>query len=178
MTRRIERTVTINAPPSVVWRALTCPDLMKQWMGEPEVKIEILTDWKVGEQIIVKGFHHAEFENKGTVLQLEPDSMLRYSHLSSLSKLPDKAENYSVMEFRLEPSENQILLMVVVSNRYHGQCRAHSDRVWRYAEISVRSWPVGGRIKAQATRPYWVPTPICSKSTACCQRRAPNRRHV
>ena len=28
---------------------------MKQWMGEPEVKIEIITDWKVGEKIIVKG---------------------------------------------------------------------------------------------------------------------------
>jgi uncharacterized protein YndB with AHSA1/START domain len=116
MTRRIERTVTINAPPSVVWRALTCPDLMKQWMGEPEVKIEILTDWKVGEKIIVKGFHHAEFENRGTVLHFEPDSMLRYSHLSSLSKLPDKPENYSVVAFRLEPSEDRTSLTVVVSN--------------------------------------------------------------
>jgi hypothetical protein len=89
---------------------------MKQWMGEPEVKIEILTDWKVGEQIIVKGFHHAEFENRGTVLQFEPDSMLRYSHLSSLSKLPDKPENYSVVAFRLEPSEDRTSLTVVVSN--------------------------------------------------------------
>ena len=35
MIRVIENSVTIHAPPSEVWRALTDPDLMKQWMAEP-----------------------------------------------------------------------------------------------------------------------------------------------
>jgi uncharacterized protein YndB with AHSA1/START domain len=116
MTRRIESTVTINAPPTAVWSALARPDLMKQWMGEPEMQIEVITDWKVGGPIVVKGFHHTQFDNKGTVLRFEPDSVLRYSHLSSLSRLPDRPENYSVMEFRVEPSGDQTLLTLVVSN--------------------------------------------------------------
>jgi uncharacterized protein YndB with AHSA1/START domain len=86
----IKNFATINAPPSQVWRALTDPDLMRLWMGEPEMRVEI-----------VKAHHHVDFENKGTVLHFEPNSILRYSHLSSLSRLPDKSENYTVIEFGL-----------------------------------------------------------------------------
>ena len=92
MIHVIENSATIHAPPSEVWRALTDPDLMKQWMAEPEMRIGIITDWKVGSPIIVKGRHNnVDFENKGTVLHFEPNSILRYSHLSSVSRLPDKA---------------------------------------------------------------------------------------
>lgn len=131
MTRRIESEVTINAPPSAVWRALTRPDLMRQWMGEPETKIEIFTDWGVGKPIVVKGFHHAQFENKGMVLQFEPYSVLRYSHLSSLSKLPDNSENYSVIEFRLKPSEDQTLLTLAVSNPPIESIFKHLEFYWK-----------------------------------------------
>jgi uncharacterized protein YndB with AHSA1/START domain len=79
MIRVIENSVTIHAAPSAVWRALTDPDLMKQWMAEPEMGVEIFTDWKVGRPIIVKGHHNnVDFENKGTILEFEPKSILRY----------------------------------------------------------------------------------------------------
>jgi uncharacterized protein YndB with AHSA1/START domain len=79
MIRVIENFATIHAPPSAVWRALTDPDLMKQWMAEPVMRTEIFTDWKVGSPIIVKGHHNnVGFENKGTVLEFEPNSILRY----------------------------------------------------------------------------------------------------
>ena len=107
MIHVIENSVTIDAPPFEVWRALTDPDLMKQWMAEPEMRLRIITDWKVGSPIIVKGHHNnVDFENKGTVLQFEANSILRYSHLSSVSELPDEAENYTVIEFRLARTED------------------------------------------------------------------------
>jgi uncharacterized protein YndB with AHSA1/START domain len=70
LTQVIETFVIIKAPRSEVWRALTDPDWMRQWMAEPEVGIEISTDWRVGTPIVIKGFHHdIHFENKGAVLQ-------------------------------------------------------------------------------------------------------------
>ena len=91
MIRVIENPVTIDAPPSEVWRALTDPDLMKQWMSEPVMRVEIVTEWKVGSPIIVKGRHNnVDFVNRGTVLEFEPNSIRRYSHLSSVSRPPQR----------------------------------------------------------------------------------------
>jgi uncharacterized protein YndB with AHSA1/START domain len=103
------KTIHINAPISKVWETLTTPELMKKWMFEKE--IEILTDWTVGSPILIRGhLERMKFENKGRVLQFEPEKILRYSHLSSLSRLPDKPENYSILEFRLAPISNQTTL--------------------------------------------------------------------
>ena len=118
MDQVIETSATIEAPPSEVWRALTDPDLMKQWMAEPQIQVEIITDWKVGSPIVVTGRHNnVNFENRGTVLQIEPDSILRYSHLSSIARLPDRAENYTIIEFQLaQTGESSTLLNVRTSN--------------------------------------------------------------
>jgi uncharacterized protein YndB with AHSA1/START domain len=133
MAHVIENSATINAPPSEVWRALTDPDLMKQWMAEPEMRIGIATDWKVGSPIIVKGHHNnVDFENKGTVLQFEPHSILRHSHLSSLARLPDKVENYTVIEFRLtRTEENSTSLNVRISNFPSEVIFKHWEFYWR-----------------------------------------------
>src|SRR6266498_4554712 len=87
------KTISINAPISKVWDTLITPELMKKWMSETE--INIITDWNIGSPILIGGhLHGIKFENKGKVLQFEPEKILQYSHLSSLSRLPDKSENY------------------------------------------------------------------------------------
>jgi hypothetical protein len=81
-----------------------------------ETEIHIITDWKVGNPIIIRGnLHGINFENNGKVLKFEPEKILRYSHLSSLSRLPDKPENHSVLDFRLAPVEDQTALTLTVS---------------------------------------------------------------
>jgi len=88
---------------------------MKKWMFETEINIS--TDWQVGNPIVIRGdLHGMSFENKGTVLQFEREKVLQYNHLSSLSRLADKPENYSVLEFRLTPIENQTALTLTLSN--------------------------------------------------------------
>jgi uncharacterized protein YndB with AHSA1/START domain len=133
MTRVIENSAQIYAPPAEVWRALTDLDQMKQWVAEPVMGVEIITDWKIESPIIVKGRHNnVDFENKGTVLRFEPHSILRYSHLSSISRLPDKAENYTIIEFRLAPAEeNSTSLTVNVSNFPGESAFEHSQFYWR-----------------------------------------------
>lgn len=88
---------------------------MKRWMSETE--IDIITDWKEGSPITIRGdLYGTRFEVKGVVLQFEPERFLEYTHLSSLSELADKAENYSILEFRLEPKENETILVLTLSN--------------------------------------------------------------
>ena len=109
------KTVEINAPTAKVWDTLTVPELIKKWISETE--IDIITDWNVGSPILMRGrLHRVKFENTGTVLQFESEKILRYSHLSSLSRLPDKPQNYSIIQFRLEPIGSQSSLTVTVSN--------------------------------------------------------------
>ena len=111
----VSKTIYINAPTSVVWVTLTNPELMKKWMSETE--IEILTDWSVGNPMLIRGIlHRVKFENKGVVLQYKPEKILQYTHLSSFSRLPDKPENYTILEFSLTPINDQTKLAFTASN--------------------------------------------------------------
>lgn len=109
------KTVTINATPEKVWQALTEPASMQRWMGELE--IDIVTTWQVGSPFIIRGAMYKKlFETLGTVLVFQPLQTLSYSHLSSLSRLADKRENYTVLHFELIPVETQTVLTLTASN--------------------------------------------------------------
>jgi hypothetical protein len=82
---RFEETVVIDAEPRAVWDALTSPEQMKEWLGDPELELQIETDWRVGGSIVVRGLHYARFENRGVVLEADAPRRLRYTHSSSLS---------------------------------------------------------------------------------------------
>ena len=88
---------------------------MKRWMSETE--IDIITDWVVGKPINICGdWYKTGFVNKGTVLAFIPEQILSYSHLSSLSRLPDTAENYSLITFTLIPREQSTVLALTLNN--------------------------------------------------------------
>ena len=99
--QRIEKQVIIDAPRSAVWAALTNPASIRQWMGGAKLGIEISTDWTVGGPLLITGFHHAAFQNRGTILRFEPLELLCYTHLNSLSRLPDEPQHYSTLCFAL-----------------------------------------------------------------------------
>jgi uncharacterized protein YndB with AHSA1/START domain len=131
MMQTIEISIPINASISTVWNALTNPTVMKQWMGEPDMKIEIDTDWKEGGPIVIEGFHHVAFKNYGTVLKFEANQKLRYSHLSSLSGLPDIVDNYSIFDFSLSSSQNQTFLSLTIKNFPTESIYKHLDFYWK-----------------------------------------------
>lgn len=116
-SKKFHKAVTINAPTSEVWHLLTAPEWMQKWMISNDIEINISTDWKVGSPMVIRGkMNGKNFENKGTVLQFEPEKTLQYSHLSSTSRLPDQPKSYSIIEFRLQPLEDLTILTLTVSN--------------------------------------------------------------
>ncbi|HNM38561.1 MAG TPA: SRPBCC domain-containing protein, partial [Anaerolineales bacterium] len=89
---------------------------MKKWMM-PDIELSIQTDWEVGSPIFIRGtMSGKEFENKGLVLKFEPEKNLQYSHLSSVSNLPDRAENYSILDFQLHSIHQKTQLMFTLRN--------------------------------------------------------------
>ena len=127
------KVVNINAPTSQVWQMLTTPELMKKWMT-PDIEINIITDWAVGSPMIIRGkMNGKNFENNGIILQFEPEKTLQYSHLSSISRLPDRPENYSLVEFRLQPIENETALTLTLSNFPTKSIYQHLAFYWNVA---------------------------------------------
>jgi uncharacterized protein YndB with AHSA1/START domain len=113
----INKTISINAPVATVWQHLTKPALMKQWMLDTDMEMDIITDWNVGSAINMKGnLHQIKFENKGIIKRYEPENMLQYSHLSSLSKLAGRPENYCLLTFSLKPAVAQTELNLMITN--------------------------------------------------------------
>jgi uncharacterized protein YndB with AHSA1/START domain len=127
----IRKSIRINASLNAVWEALTQPELMKSWMSDSE--IEIVTTWEVGSPIIINAqevSYKTAFTNTGVVLQFLKDSVLEYSHLSSLSRLPDQAENYTLIRFTLQQEEDHTLLELNLSNFPTESHYKHIDFYW------------------------------------------------
>lgn len=129
--QRFELETTVRAAPQRVWAVLTEPAWMTRWMGEPEMQVEVETTWTVGGPIRIRGHHHARFENRGLVLDFAPQERLRYSHVSSLSRLPDVPESYSVFDFRIAPSADGVLLKLTVSGFPTESIYRHLAFYWR-----------------------------------------------
>lgn len=127
----IEEQVFINAPVSAVWEALTSVERMKEWMGEPEMRLEIETDWQVGNEFIVRGHHHVRFQNTGVVRDFDPMKRLAYTHLSSLSRLPDNPENHATIGFHLAPMHNGTSLTLSITGPCSANILEHLRFYWQ-----------------------------------------------
>jgi uncharacterized protein YndB with AHSA1/START domain len=128
---RFEQTVMISAAPHVVWETLVRPERMKEWLGEPELELEIATDWRIGGPIVIRGFHYARFENQGIVLRFDEPKRLSYTHLSSLSRLPDRQESYTTLDFALKPVGDATALTLTMTNFPTTTIFKHLEFYWK-----------------------------------------------
>lgn len=138
MTDQLSISVKINSSPSKLWTTLTDTRLMSEWLGDPEMNIEVQTDWKVNSPILIRGFHHVNFENKGIILQYDKEKRLSFSHLSSVSKLVDKKQNYTVIEFILTSVDRQTQLTVNIENFPTETIRKHFEFFWRTTVFTIK----------------------------------------
>lgn len=109
-----EKTVQIGAPAAAVWRALTDTALVQQWMSATGVEID--TDWRTGSPIRISGVsNRVAFSNSGSIVQADEEKLLQYTHLSSLSRLPDVPESYSTLRFSLTPIDGHTALTLRIT---------------------------------------------------------------
>ncbi|HJQ08088.1 MAG TPA: SRPBCC domain-containing protein [Candidatus Saccharimonadales bacterium] len=107
------KSIIINATSTIVWKALTSPEIVKQYMFDAEV----VSDWQPGSSLIYKGMWEGKpYEDKGTIIEIEPERLLRATYYSALSGLEDKPENYNTVTYKLTAGDGSTKLTVIQDN--------------------------------------------------------------
>jgi uncharacterized protein YndB with AHSA1/START domain len=102
--------IIINAPAARVWDALTKPELVKQW----QYGTDVFTDWQKGGSIVYHNeWEGTVFEQKGTILAIEPHKLVKYTLFAPRPDLDDKPENYFTMTYVLEEANGQTTLTII-----------------------------------------------------------------
>jgi uncharacterized protein YndB with AHSA1/START domain len=115
MSRGFEaiKTVTIHASRREVWNALTNPEKVKRYMHGTEMS----TDWKEGSPIVWRGeWKGRSYEDKGTVLAVETEKLLKYTHWSPMGGSEDKPENYHTVTYELVGEDGKTTLTLKQDN--------------------------------------------------------------
>lgn len=135
--------VALAAPVAAVWALLTDRRSMSDWMGGGDFSVEVDTTWQEGSAIVIRGAHHVRFENRGVVLAYRPCEALSFTHLSSLSRLPDRPSSYTKLSFELEGAGNRTVLRFVATGFPTASIYKHLHFYWmgtldafrRYVEL-------------------------------------------
>lgn len=119
--------ISIAAPVTKVWEALTNPELIKEYLYGSEV----VSDWQVGSPIVYRGeWQGKPYEDKGTILEIEPNTLLKSTHFSPLSGAEDKPENYHTLTYRLSEANGDTVVTLTQDNNASDEEAEHSTQMW------------------------------------------------
>lgn len=119
--------VKIKAPASKVWEALTEPALIKKWLFNTDTK----TSWKPGSPIFFAGTWEGQsYNDKGTVIDVRPQTLIKYSYWSDRWHIEDKLENYAVLSFELTGKNDETTLNLTQENIPDEEMKVHAEASW------------------------------------------------
>lgn len=106
----VKNSITINASPDKVWDALVNPEQTKKYM----FGCETVSDWKKGSQLEWKGQQDGKdiVYVKGAILEINPDKLLTYETIDTLSPIDETSEQYLRVTYELIPHGNSTTLNV------------------------------------------------------------------
>src|SRR4051812_9607816 len=120
--------VDINASPELVWKALTDPAMIKEYLFGTDTK----SDWKPGSPITFSGeWQGKSYQDKGVILEAIPSKKLKYTYWSSMSGTEDIPENYANVNFEIEGHGSSSKLNLVQDNCKTEEGKKHSEQNWQ-----------------------------------------------
>ncbi|HTO99768.1 MAG TPA: SRPBCC family protein [Anaerolineales bacterium] len=132
---------TIKAPASKVWNALTKPELIRQYFFGTNVE----TDWKVGSPIYYRGeWQGKPYEDKGTILEVEPNRRLVSTHWSPLAGLPDSPEYYHTVTYLLSEHDGNTDVTLLQDKNASEDEKSHSEENWKSILAGLKKLVEGG----------------------------------
>lgn len=129
MTDHIARAETeIAAPAARIWRALTDPAEVKAYF----FGTELTTDWTPGSPIYWRGEYQGKpYEDKGEVLDVEPNRRLRTTHFSPLSGQDDVPGNYHVLTYELSEADGRTTVALTQTNNPTADQAEQFSQTWQ-----------------------------------------------
>ena len=135
----VNRTIHINASPSIIWEALIDPDTWSQWSSPHKTSI-VTSDYQLGSPITFTGtWDRRKYLDKGVILAFDPEKHLSYNMWSKLSRLPDEPENYTVVDFTLTPTQSGTTLTLTHSNFQNYTIYGHANFYWPTALHRIKN---------------------------------------
>ena len=103
-------TINIKATIQKVWDTVTKPEFVKLW----QYGSYLLTTWEIGSDIKFRTeWEDKVFEQWGKVLEVRPNSLIKYSLFAPRPDLEDKPENYFIMSYILSTKDGQTRLEII-----------------------------------------------------------------
>jgi uncharacterized protein YndB with AHSA1/START domain len=119
--------IEIDAPPNEVWRALTDADTITKYFFGAKVS----TDWRPGSPIIWSGEYNGKpFVDKGEIQDVEDGRLLRMTHFSPMSGLPDKPESYHTLTYELHERRSGTYVTLTQDNNRDQAEADHATANW------------------------------------------------
>ena len=127
-TLTLNTSISINAPKSKVWMALIDPEQVKKYFFGTILK----SDWKVGSAITFSGeWEGTPYMDKGTILEIEMEKILKYNYWSSFSGTEDKPENYANIGYYLEEKNGETVFSISQDGIKTKEACDHSEQNWK-----------------------------------------------
>lgn len=131
----LEKTIRIEAPVSKVWKALTTPELIREYY----FGMTWVTDWEKGSPILFRGtWDHEPFEDKGNILAIETEKYLHFNFWISGSGTADLPENYTAIRYDLAADGDATVLTLTEGGLKSQKDLALSEEKWRYVLYNLK----------------------------------------
>ena len=123
-----ETSISIDASPTQVWKALTTPKLVKKYL----MGTDVTTDWKEGSTITYAGeYEGKKYNDKGIIKKIEPEKILQTTYWSSMGGKEDKPENYNLVTYKITKRDNKTVVTLSQDNNATEKEKEHSTENWK-----------------------------------------------
>lgn len=120
--------VTIDAPAAKVWKAITTPGSIKQYLMGTTVK----TDWKEGSDISYEGEYNGKpYKDKGVIQKIEQNKVFQSTYWSSMGGKEDKPENYNLVTYKLTEKDGRTVVVLTQDNVNSEKEKKHAAGNWK-----------------------------------------------
>ncbi|MPR36250.1 SRPBCC domain-containing protein [Salmonirosea aquatica] len=125
----VENSIHIAAPAARVWDMLVKPEFTRQYMFGCAAE----SDWQVGSPLVWRMMHEGKeiIPVKGTLLEIEPYEVLKYTVIDPFAPYPDIPENYLHVTYTLEEDAYGTTL-TVTQDGFEGAAEGEK----RYQDVS------------------------------------------
>ena len=125
---KVNTEINFKAPAAKVWQGLTDPAMVKKYFFGTNLE----SSWKVGEPITFSGeWDGKKYQDKGTILDIDPGKFVKYSYWSSMGGTEDKPENYANITYSLAEKDGKTKLTITQDNVKNQEAKEHSEQNWK-----------------------------------------------